>query len=404
MDDFKKTLFYIVSLSILFLGSLQSFAKEEDDILLFIPAIISGTLNQSERPTPPTPIPTPCNELVIPRTIEQPFTIPTGCHVLTQSISVESVLTIQAGAELHFADNDRLSIRNNGTLKAIGNTNQRIIFTAQNPQGAGWRGIQFTDSDNDNRLSYVSINYAHGLGENCGGQGTVGSVCFESIVNKTQISLSNITVSQSDNYGLIFDNDTQINEFQYVRLTSNQTPIRIPANLVHHLDDESFFGGNQFNRIDVGTNSDNDIENSQTWKNLHVPYQIIHGIDVISGWTIEAGTEMQFTINTSVVVNNSGFLNAIGSATHVIRFTGSQEDTPGHWRGISVRSDSEHNILDYVSLSDGGGSGSSANLDMVCFDNDPARMTVSNSRIYESAGWGIDNDSDCNLTLINIVT
>jgi len=316
---------------------------------------------------------------------------------------IDTELTIAPGVEIRVNENKSINVSNDGVLRAVGSESERIIFTAQDSGIEGWRGIQFRDSDNPlNQLAYVNIENALGLSGSCGGNNVIAALCFDSISGKNQISFSELLIKNSNSYGLAIDNKTQINDFSSVTFKGNKLPLRIPANLVHHLDKNSDFSGNEFDRIDVGVTSvENDIEQTQFWKNLHAPYQIIHSIDVLAGWTIEAGAELRFTGGTSVRVRDEGFLNAIGTDTHRVRFTGSQEDTPGHWRGISVRSDNEHNVLDYVSLSDAGGSSSSANLDMVCFDSDRARMTVTNSTIYQSAAWGIDNDRDCDLTLLN---
>jgi hypothetical protein len=81
---------------------------------------------------------------------------------------------------------------------------------------------------------------------------------------------------------------------------------------------------------------------------------------------------------------------AKGTAAAPIRFSGLQP-TPGYWKGIAfVFSNSTDNQLDNVSITDAGGGGATTGaISMQGLSTSPARLSLTNSSISNSASWAV---------------
>jgi hypothetical protein len=86
---------------------------------------------------------------------------------------------------------------------------------------------------------------------------------------------------------------------------------------------------------------------------------------------------------------DDGYLNARGTAASRISIRG-VENTPGYWRGLICFSDSEMNVFEYADISGGGStalvSGKKTNIAVY---GSQARMSIKNSKIANSTGYGI---------------
>lgn len=71
-------------------------------------------------------------------------------------------LIIEPGARVRFGKDARMLVK--GTLLACGQTNRRILFTADSTTGTTgfWQGIEFSEADTDSILGHVTIEYAGG--------------------------------------------------------------------------------------------------------------------------------------------------------------------------------------------------------------------------------------------------
>ena len=132
------------------------------------------------------------------------------------------------------------------------------------------------------------------------------------------------------------------------------------------------------------------INADTTWLLTNSPYVVCSGgLTVASGatLTIEPGIVVQFESSISNKLNVQGALEAIGSVTQPITFTGIVA-SPGSWAGISVNGTSVTPALanlSYVTLDYGGVSGSYGAQVYV----DQAVVTITHSLIRNSAGNGV---------------
>lgn len=98
-------------------------------------------------------------------------------------------------------------------------------------------------------------------------------------------------------------------------------------------------------------------------------------------------------------INESGALNAQGSADNKIIFT-SEEGSPGTWHGISFNTSNDTSSLDYIVVDNGGRIASGANEDfkanIIIQESSTIRLT--NSEINNSSGYGIVVGEDAAIT------
>jgi len=100
--------------------------------------------------------------------------------------------------------------------------------------------------------------------------------------------------------------------------------------------------------------------------------------------TIQPGVMLQFAAGKELRVKSDGALNAVGTPTAPIIFTGAQQ-TPGYWDGINyLSSNNANNELKYVTV-EYGGAGGGANLEI----NSTTRIKLSNTTLRQSAGYGV---------------
>lgn len=99
--------------------------------------------------------------------------------------------------------------------------------------------------------------------------------------------------------------------------------------------------------------------------------------------TIKPGVTLKFSALRQIRVRSDGALNAVGTSTKPIIFTGAQK-TPGYWYGIIYyNSNYVKNELKYVTMEYGGST--NANLDV----DSSSRIKISHSTFSHSANHGI---------------
>ncbi len=114
--------------------------------------------------------------------------------------------------------------------------------------------------------------------------------------------------------------------------------------------------------------------------------------------TIEAGTILEFETGAGIVLGSpgvdciptTGAMNAQGTSEEPIIFRGATEGQ-GTWLGIGINSSTSENLFTFCEISGGGSKqmynvGGQGNIVIHCSGN----LTIQNSTIQDSGGWGID--------------
>lgn len=305
---------------------------------------------------------------------------------------VGAVITIEAGATLEFDTSAGLAV-NAGALRAEGTAGAPVTFTSASGDPNGWRGVGVFSSSSDNLFDHAVLENAGRTWSDINGRnatnlyvGTDGAVA---ITNSTFATAGNDGVGLYVNAGSsrlsAFEGNTfDDNELAAMRITSRQLG-SIGAGNVFALNARA---GARHIRVA----SDGDLISSATWRAVDVPYRFFgdHFIDDADAViTIEPGTALEFDRRAGLRVNG-GALSAVGTSDERIVFT-SASGNPDDWRGLGIASNSDENVLDFVTIENAGQTWSdindrnSTNLYVAAF----SKVAVTNSAFNGSGGWGI---------------
>ena len=130
-------------------------------------------------------------------------------------------------------------------------------------------------------------------------------------------------------------------------------------------------------------------------------YLVSGNISIQSGLKIMPGAVLKFVDGRGMRVNGNGYLNAQGTETTRITFTGMNE-TKGSWYGIQFQTNSNFNILTYADVLYAGktehpGIGQIASI--AVGGGLVSKLTISQTKISHGGGYGVAVDT--NLATIN---
>jgi len=297
-------------------------------------------------------------------------------------LAVNAPFEIPAGAELRFSSNDGIDVGSDGSLRAVGSADAPILLTGTDATAGFWNGVQFRFSNSaNNRLEHVTIEYA-GTASNTGG--ALVSIAQSNL--ETRLALVDVTLRFSQGPGFRFQNFTRPDAFERVVSTSNAFPGQVGITAIGSLGEGLAFIGNESDRVSLLNST---ITSPVTIPAIGVAYAF-DDINVNDALTIEPGVTLIADAGGSLDVSSQGSLSAVGTASAPITIVGSSAQ-PGHWSGIDFRfSNSARNRFEHVEIRHGGGTSvSSGNITMQCQNNLPGQLSISNSTVADSAGWGI---------------
>jgi len=112
-------------------------------------------------------------------------------------------------------------------------------------------------------------------------------------------------------------------------------------------------------------------------------------VSVQANLTIDADVKIVFADNIGLEVISSGSINAVGTASAPIVFTGVQA-IEGYWMGINIQSNNTANELSFVTVEFAGSGGfDGANLKSNIMVEDAGRLKMTNSTSKMGAGYGL---------------
>lgn len=299
-------------------------------------------------------------------------------HIIKGYVYVKNAtLTIEPGSVVKFLSDAALIIDVGGGLIADG-TSEAITFTGQTAQAGFWRYIEFQDDANNQNCKMINCVIEYG-----GGYSNDAAMLY--IDNN--LTITNCTIRSSSSNGVEIDQDAQP-VFNNNTITDNvKSPINGNFKSAIYIGYGSYTGNGQ----DYINLSSGKIQKTSILKKQDVPYNL-NGYNYIEEaiLTIEAGVDITFGSDASLIVDLNGGLLAIGTIINPITFTG-QVAQKGYWRYIEIQDDavSASCKLDYCIVEYGGGYSSTAS--MIYVDNN---ATVTNSTIRNSSSHGIKFDDD----------
>lgn len=156
------------------------------------------------------------------------------------------------------------------------------------------------------------------------------------------------------------------------------------ANSIKDLDSDSDFGGN-YVIVDGGSVTSG---NNHTWPSLNNgKYLFTSNVDNSGRVNIDAGAILEFESN--ILLRFRDIVTANGTSTNPVVFT-RRSGTNSHWRGLTIESSSNENLMEYVEVSYGGNSTLMAGFGQTNIGlSNNARLTLNNSIVSNSLGYGV---------------
>jgi len=309
-------------------------------------------------------------------------------YLVTNNLDVSAALTIDPGVRMSFESGAGIDVVSGGTFKAIGTADSNIVFTGEQQSPGYWYGIQVRTNSQENEMTYTNVSY----GGSDYGNVMVGYYGSDS----GRLKITNSTLSHSGNYGLFMKDDSRFTGFASNNFSNNtEAPLYLPANAIGVLDGASTYadGNGEDNRVMVYSQT---VSQAATWHDLKDTEYLFDGnTGVEDDITVEAGAEFVFTSGSGIDVKNGGTFKAIGTANNLINFTGEQQ-SPGYWYGIQVRTNSQENEMTYTNVSYGGSD--YGNVMVGYYGSDSGRLKLTNSTLSHSGKYGLYVKDDSRFT------
>ncbi|MBO0952883.1 right-handed parallel beta-helix repeat-containing protein [Fibrella forsythiae] len=312
-------------------------------------------------------------------------------YIVPKDLAVKAELTLAPGVVVAFERDVRLSINDNGgILIAQGTPQKKIRFLGVNQTRGYWAGIMLYSKSNVNLMEQVEILHAGSspMLDNT----KMGMALFKG----SQIAFKNTLFSQHDGYGLYVYEEAVLREFTANSFTSNaEAGIVLPPESVAKLDAASqFTGANGRNVVEVkgeylGNNSAQGTVIAWPGFADKTPYRIMRRMQVRSGWKLSPGVIIEVARDVSIIVDETGYLNAVGTPAQRITFTGAAGQA-AYWTGILSHSTSNQSRLENADILNAGSTAilSTKRANLALYGNN-ASLTLRNTRIVGSGGYGV---------------
>ncbi|KXX69584.1 PKD domain-containing protein [Flammeovirga sp. SJP92] len=311
--------------------------------------------------------------------------------------NIESNIAIEAGTEIIGINNSGLAILEEGSLNAVGTTDQKIIFRGDENLPGKWRGLSFHSNNTSNELTYVEIS-------NGGQKGFDGGDERANIMvdGNGRLKMTHTKSYNSGGYGLFTrTNEAVLVDFANNTFTQNTAPVMSQINHYHYFDSNSDYTGNTNDYIDSYWSA-TDVTGDATWQALNVPYRLSANIERIdASITINAGAQFVGQEDSGLEIQNDAALTSNGTSVNPVVFSGSQ-DIKGYWRGLRFLSNTLNNKLSHTQVMNGGqkgfdGGNRKANIEV----GEGASLTIDHCMLSKSGDVGIRVQEGGNLTESN---
>ena len=301
----------------------------------------------------------------------------------------DETLTIEPGTAVGFQAELGLRVRGDAALIAAGTATDPILITGVTAVRGFWKGVslEFT-GDTPHVITHTTIEYA-------GGADISNTENANLIVEGgVEVRLENSTFRQSTGYGLFLARDSDVTGSGGNVMTENALGAAYAfGSEVSHLT----HGGGSVtgNDVDVVVVFPTRIDDDAVWATG--VYRILRvgpeEFQVYGSLALGPGVELRFEADQSMRVQDGAGLAAVGTSDQPVVITGT-EAVPGHWRGlVFADTDNPMNRLEHVVVEYGGGDHIGGTFDLatlaLTWGNVPSRVTVSNTVVRGSAGYGV---------------
>lgn len=303
-------------------------------------------------------------------------------------LSVQGNLVIEAGVIVEFENNGGLAIESNGSIRSMGTAADPVILRGSEGATGDWSGIMIYSDNSTNLLQYTTISGGGSSAFNSNGER--GSLVLYA---DSKVSINNCTFQKSASYGVNANySSVGLLAFSNNTIKDNESAMRVRPDFVHKIEANTTFMNNTNNYVHLQVG--NDIETDRTWQALSVPYRLTASsggifpdqyIDNGATLTFEPGLIMEFEANTGISLSGNAALQAVGTATKPITFTGASK-VAGFWDGIYYsQGGNPLNQLTHVIIEYAGGDSSIGAISMWA----QPRLSLSNVTLRNISGCGI---------------
>ena len=289
---------------------------------------------------------------------ERPVDYIISCNMVIRGSKVE----VEPGTVIDFTEKGGIELYNDseGYLIAKGTAEEPIVFKGTNSQKGHWRGIQISNDNSNNELSYVKIQDAGrdnrpALRVNLNAHLILKN---SEIFNNSNTGLSVFTATpfggvDDGAYAVVIENN---------KVYDNKRPVAVHLQNVGNISSSNDFSGNEVDEIfvETGNSSGYQITQDVTWQAHEQPYILEGGgVHLFAKLTIEPGAVLKFDLDQKLELHppsggrGTGEIYAVGTAEKSIIFT-SIEDIPKYWAGIIVNSDHPSNEIGHATIENTG--------------------------------------------------
>lgn len=276
-------------------------------------------------------------------------------------------LIIEPGARVRFGKDARMLVK--GTLLACGQTNRRILFTADTTTGVPgfWQGIEFSEADIDSILGHVTIEYAGGN-------------------NHSPLWIENVDLKLQD---IKFDN----NAWYAVSIDPNSYPlVRENIKIDNSPQGWEVRGGK--------------LAKSINWKSD--PVYVINGVLEIqenARLSLSEGAILRFLPSSGLVIKGEFITGGTEQNTTIFTSVNDFDDEtlpdpkPGDWYGIRVIGSSARPVMNYSEIRYAGQQADASG----CLLFSEASGSFTNIRLSHCGSYSISTDVLSNPEFTNLL-
>ncbi len=287
------------------------------------------------------------------------------CYRMQSDVDVSgnALVSVNAGTTIIADVGTSMTFRNESTIQSVGRSSLPVTFASATANQGSWRGIRLLSTSALHRIEHTSISDAEVAVDVVEG-GLLASFENNVVTNTSEAALSlSMAAAEQLGEGNHYALDNGGIQLLPRRITQGQS-ITLPGQPAHYL---------------------------------------LAGIISIAGdFTLEPGVELRMGLGAFMLISGQGSVNAEGTEQLPITIRG-EEAMPGFWDGIQfVSSPNLRNRFSYTTISHGGGD--PARAGNIVLDGAGSVLSLSNSALTHSAGYGLVQSSMNNqVTLENTV-
>jgi hypothetical protein len=270
-------------------------------------------------------------------------------YIISCATRIDGKLTIEPGVVIAFEQDAGMHFTDKSAFKMEGSAENPIILTGKEQTKGFWAGIFTTSTNTNNRMSYVTVDYAGGNSVSSDIKAALG------IKGSSSLTLNHCTFSNSKNIGMEVYGRVEKNEqnvfMKNCTFTKNNIPFKTDATHLRLFNDTNIFSGNDLDYIYLNGGT---LLGDATWANLDVPYFLQDNFKSSEGvLTVEPGTEIIMPAQSWMHLSKKASLIMVGTAEDPIIIRG-EHDVAGFWLQLNIDSSSPLNEIGHVIFKNAG--------------------------------------------------